>query len=148
MTLTAPINPIKSSSGSFFPFPLTSSIELTAVRFYVEEVLRVLPLTGKCQRTMLCTWLCELYVHQIATLALSNDIDKDLMNKFQEFLRQHRSSLDPAITMKLIASRGLQPLIVFYAQLIGDYDKVMYFFLNDRRYNDAITLINEHEIQK
>ena len=140
---TVPINPGKSLSGSFLPFPLTSSDELTAVRFYVEEVLRILPLTAKCQRTMLCTWLCELYVHQIATLTLANDIDKDLMNKFQEFLRQHRSSLDPAITMKLIASRGLQPLIVFYAQLIGDYDKVIYFYLNDRRYNDAVTLLSD-----
>ena len=134
---------IQSSSESLLPFPLTASVELTAIRFYVEEVLRILPLTAKCQRTMLCTWLCELYVHQIATLTLSNDVDEDLMNKFQEFLRQHRSSLDPAITMKLIASRGLQPLVVFYAQLIGDYETVVYFYLNGRRYNDVIILLSD-----
>ena len=45
--------------------------------------------------------------------------------------------------MQLISSRGLKPLVVFYSQLIGDYDKVIYFYLNDRRYSDAISLLTD-----
>jgi hypothetical protein len=38
---------------------------------YLSEVLKTLPLGAKSQRTMLCTWLCELFLHQISVAAIS-----------------------------------------------------------------------------
>jgi len=130
--------------------PLTSGTELTELRLYLEEILRDLPLTSKSQRTMICTWLCELYIHEISmhTLSKSFKYDPSIMNIFQEFLRMHRSSLDSTTTMQLLLSRGIKPLVTFYAQLVGDYDKVIYNFLLDRRYLDTITLLSDAPFER
>jgi hypothetical protein len=50
---------------------LTGGAELTPLRVYLSEVLKTLPLGAKSQRTMLCTWLCELFLHQISVAAIS-----------------------------------------------------------------------------
>jgi hypothetical protein len=143
-------NPRQSNSLKFLPLPLTTGPELSAVRRYLEELLCFLPLTSKSQRTIVCTWLCELFVHEIAscTLDKTRNINPDVMNRFQSFLRTHKSSLDPATTMQLISSRDVRPLVVFYAQLVGDYEKVVYFYLDDRRYSDVIALLTDAPFEK
>lgn len=45
--------------------------KLFALRSYLTEALRALPLSAKSQRTMLCTWLCEVYLHQISCASIS-----------------------------------------------------------------------------
>jgi hypothetical protein len=50
--------------------------------------------------------------------------------------------------MQLIASRDVRPLVVFYAQIVGDYEKVIYFFLNDRRYADVVSLLTDAPFEK
>lgn len=140
----------KSVGLSFPVLAPGSGPELSAIRRYLEEVLRFLPLTSKSQRTMVCTWLCELFVHEITacTLDKSLRLHGDVMNRFQGFLRTHKGSLDPTITMQLIASRDVRPLVVFYAQIVGDYEKVVYFYLNDRRYADVVSLLTDAPFEK
>lgn len=50
---------------------LSGGADLTPLRIYLAESLKTLPSTAKSQRTMLCTWLCEIYLHQISTAAIS-----------------------------------------------------------------------------
>ncbi len=50
---------------------LSGGAELTPLRIYLSEALKTLPSTAKSQRTMLCTWLCEIYLHQISAAAIS-----------------------------------------------------------------------------
>lgn len=54
---------------------LTGGAELTPLRVYLAETLKTLPISAKSQRTMLCTWLCEIYLHQIAAAGISASPD-------------------------------------------------------------------------
>lgn len=50
---------------------LTGGAELTPLRVYLSETLKTLPMGAKSQRTMLCTWLCEIFLHQIAAAGIN-----------------------------------------------------------------------------
>jgi hypothetical protein len=43
---------------------------LTPLKVFLLQVLRSLSSSAKMQRTMLCTWLCDLYLHQISLARL------------------------------------------------------------------------------
>jgi hypothetical protein len=65
----------------------------TPLRIYVSEVLKSLGTMMKAQKTMLATWLCEIYLHQICLIEdLSDSVKKldDLVVEFQKFLREYR----------------------------------------------------------
>ena len=150
----------KNSVKCLKPFIVTNSIELSAVRVYLEDVLRSLAMTSKSQRTMICIWLCEVYAHQIISTQLSlktanrsftgrsDSSDSELIGKFKDFLRFNKASLDPTTTMGLLSARGSRPLMMFYAQIIGDYEKVVYFFLDDKKYTDAIGVLSDAPFER
>ena len=45
---------------------LTVGAPLTPLRVFLLHTLKVLPAGAKMQRAMLCTWLCDIFLHQIA----------------------------------------------------------------------------------
>jgi hypothetical protein len=49
---------------------LTCGSDVNPLRVYLTEMLKVLPNSSKSQRTMVCTWLCELYLHMISVSQL------------------------------------------------------------------------------
>ena len=52
------------------------------------------------------------------------------------------------ITLNLINSRDHQPLMLFYAQIVGDYHRVVSMFMSQERYNDAIVVLTDAPIEK
>lgn len=67
---------------------LSSEANLTSLRVYLQEKLRILPVGTKSQRTMIATWLCEVYLHLIATGG--GVADSKLLRQFKDFLRNNR----------------------------------------------------------
>jgi hypothetical protein len=59
------VQSLAKQSSSFVNSPA-----LTSVRVFLLECLQVLSQASKSQRTMLATWLCEIYLHQITCAAL------------------------------------------------------------------------------
>lgn len=68
---------------------LTDEVTITALRIYLQEKLRMLTVTEKSQRTMIATWLCEIYIHMIAIFDQKPNESK-LLKVFKDFLRNHR----------------------------------------------------------
>ncbi len=105
-----------NSSGknnNVFPLRISDANNLNALCIYLTEKLRIIPNTAKAQRTMVCTWLCELYLQRIAmadlasttnsggqgnakeSLLRSVDVrnatdDDELVNQFKDFIRSNR----------------------------------------------------------
>lgn len=52
------------------------------------------------------------------------------------------------ITLNLINSRDHQPLMLFYAQIVGDYHRVVGMFMSQERYTDAIAVLTDAPIEK
>lgn len=78
---------------------------LRTLRFYLIELLGKIPKTSKSQRTMLCTWLVEIILHQILDSQFTalkskkekikatrppHEAEADLIQLLKEFLRMNR----------------------------------------------------------
>lgn len=76
---------------------LSREVNLSPVRIYLLELLKLLPTTSKSQRTIVCTWLCEIYLHQITDDSLEAERERVvsssqqlLFTEFSQFLRANR----------------------------------------------------------
>jgi hypothetical protein len=58
---------------------------LNAIKIYLLELSKVVPSSAKSQRTMICTWLCEIYLHQFSVCG-SSSIEEDI----KLFMRSNR----------------------------------------------------------
>jgi hypothetical protein len=58
-------NRVAYTSPSLVDTAISKGCALTPLKVFLLQVLRSLPSGAKMQRTMLCTWLCDLYLHQI-----------------------------------------------------------------------------------
>jgi hypothetical protein len=148
---------------------------IVALRIYLQEKLRMLHVSAKSQRTMIATWLCEIYIHMLAVydqLSISSSsksaaADSKLLKMFKDFLRNNRwvspllvlaphvslpysGTLDTPTTISLLVSRGpeFRPILLFYCQIVGDYDRVLSQYISEGKYSDAIAVLQNSPIEK
>lgn len=94
----SPLQPVSKSeidpttpqgSGKFLW--LCNHVNVAPVRIYLIELLKLLPASSKSQRTILCTWVCEIYLHEITENALSAAKGRpDLTSEFNLFLKANK----------------------------------------------------------
>jgi vacuolar protein sorting-associated protein 18 len=125
----------------------------SSLRLYITEKLGTLsPTVHKAQRTMLCTWLAELYLRALNAHSSSSNSSsttdnssssngsrdgssdnitqqqqqqQQLRQKFRAFLERHHDALNPAATSALLSSHGCSDELLFFAELTGDYERVL-----------------------
>jgi hypothetical protein len=72
-----------------------SGRDLNALRIFLLEVLKALPASSKSQRTMVCVWLLEIFMHQITSSSLNGKVEQELATQRTaecvEFIRANRS---------------------------------------------------------
>ncbi|TDH68068.1 hypothetical protein CCR75_004272 [Bremia lactucae] len=140
----------------------TRSFEEVALKFLEKETrdslllfllqkLKSLGLDEKTQKTVLCSWIVELFLDKFNVLKGSaQDVDAhaNLLFEFKQFLQDQKSHLDPATTFNLISSHGRPDELVFYATLIEDYEKVITYHVDRGEYGAAIELLRSVETSK
>ncbi|RLN02542.1 hypothetical protein BBJ28_00014298 [Nothophytophthora sp. Chile5] len=133
----------------------TRSFEEVALKFLEKETreslllfllqkLKSLSSEEKTQKTVLCSWIVELFLDKFNVLKGSaQDVDAhaNLLFEFKQFLQDQKSHLDPATTFNLISSHGRPDELVFYATLIEDYEKVITYHVHRGEYGAAIELL-------
>jgi uncharacterized protein YlaN (UPF0358 family) len=60
----------------------------------------------------------------------------------------NRASLDIPTTLSLINARNHQGLLLFFAQIVGDYPRVVSMQVAQRRYTDAIAVLSDAPIER
>jgi hypothetical protein len=142
------VSTITSSSGTGTVPAVTSAAvdvysaaALDPLRIFLLEVLLHLPLSAKSQRTMLCTWLVEIFLHQIMTRQLTGRVDEEQRSTADctAFFRANRSSFDVSTVLQLIVSRNHRPLLLFFVKIMGDYYRATCVLMSEKRYAEAIT---------
>ncbi|KAE8911732.1 Vacuolar protein sorting-associated protein 18 [Phytophthora fragariae] len=140
----------------------TRSFEEVALKFLEKEtrdslllfLLQKLKSLGgdeKTQKTVLCSWIVELFLDKFNVLKGSaQDVDAhaNLLFEFKQFLQDQKTHLDPATTFNLISSHGRPDELVFYATLIEDYEKVITYHVDRGEYGAAIELLRSVETSK
>ena len=107
----------------------------------------------KTQKTILCTWLTEMYLEQLANASAASgiaSIDADeyhaIIKDFETFLKTYESSLDRATTFHLISSHGRMDELLFYSELIKDYERVVGHHMQKGDYEAALNVLSQKEV--
>ncbi|KAF8953441.1 hypothetical protein CPC16_003759 [Podila verticillata] len=132
--------------------------ERDALRSYLLIKVDKLRKGDKTQKTIICTWLVEIYLsklNQLEDLAASSAADSDVQNlmaeqrvledEFKAFLETNKMYLDKKTTYKLLASHGRTEQLLFYAILIGDYERVISHWIQEKNYRNALDVLSKQE---
>ncbi|KAF9575733.1 hypothetical protein EC968_001923 [Mortierella alpina] len=132
--------------------------ERDALRSYLLTKVDKLRKGDITQKTIICTWLVEIYLskmNQLEDLAASSAADSDVQNfqaeqitledDFKGFLETNKNFLDKKTTYKLLASHGRTEQLLFYAVLIGDYERVISHWIQEKNYRNALDVLSKQE---
>ncbi|KAG0232703.1 hypothetical protein BGW42_007957 [Actinomortierella wolfii] len=94
-------------------------------------------------------------LNQLEDLAASAVSDSDAENlqaeqalledEFKSFLETNKNYLDKKTTYKLLASHGRTSQLLFYAELIGDYERVISHWIQEKNYRNALEVLSKQE---
>ncbi|KAL7316431.1 tethering complex subunit [Mucor circinelloides] len=141
--------------------------EVDALRVYLSSKLSRLRKNDQTQKTMLATWLVEIYLSKLneledlassahcspipneATSLIPNteayfleQLD-EVRDEFKTFLETYSGNLHRPTTYKLIASQGRNDEFLFFASLIGDYDKVISHWITEKNWTKALAVLSK-----
>ncbi|KAG2023080.1 DigA protein [Coprinopsis cinerea AmutBmut pab1-1] len=129
--------------------------ERDALRSYLISRLERTKKTDVTQRMMLATWLVEFYLGKcndlddiIASQSVSQDVDNlkteraILQDDLRQFFDTYKSNLNKETVYELIQSHGRTDMYLYYANLIGDYQRVVEHWILDEEWLKAIEVIS------
>lgn len=103
----------------------------------------------KSQRTMIATWLCESYLHDMHCKDSSSTGQQTNDTKYgavEDFLISNTKHFDHGVTGSQLTDRGgiIPTRTQFnYFHLLGNYEQVISSLVNDKKYLEAITILKE-----
>ncbi|KAG0252035.1 hypothetical protein BG011_007258 [Mortierella polycephala] len=132
--------------------------ERDALRSYLLAKVDKLRKGDITQKTIICTWLVEIYLskmNQLEDQAASSATESDVQNlyaeqqvledEFKGFLEINKMYLDKKTTYKLLASHGRTDQLLFYAVLIGDYERVISHWVQEKNFKSALEVLSKQE---
>ncbi|CAG8443951.1 10866_t:CDS:10 [Ambispora leptoticha] len=130
--------------------------ERDALRDYLMNKLEKLRRVDLTQKTMIATWLVEIFLSKINLLedkaASGAGVEESesykteqklLVDDFKTFLQTYKTDLDKRTTYNLIASHGRTEELLYYATLIGDHEKVISHWIAEKDYKQALDVLSK-----
>lgn len=68
---------------------------------------------------------------------------EDVRDEFKTFLETYHGNLHRPTTYKLIASQGRNDEYLFFASLIGDYEKVIAHWITEKNWGKALAVLGK-----
>ena len=94
--------------------------------------------TNSTQLTLITTWLSEIYLDNLNTLQNNKDAYDSLKEEFEQFLKDYKENLNKSTTMMLISSHGRIQELLYFAELIDDYETVVSYYIQQSNYITAL----------
>ncbi|KAI4806185.1 hypothetical protein E4T44_11268 [Aureobasidium sp. EXF-8845] len=133
--------------------------EQDALRKYLLTKLSVLKRSSIMQRIMVASWLVELFMAklnllddtisakaEISEAAPIANVQEDLPSmrrEFQEFVSKYKSDLDRKTTYELISSHGREEELLYFANVIDDYNYVLSYWVQRERWQEAMSVLKK-----
>lgn len=141
-----------------------------ALRRYLLVKLGSLPKKAIMQRTMVASWLVELFMSKLNQLddtistkaevtAISSAVSDQpvatasaaemakqlpaVRREFQDFCTRSKADLDAATTYEVISAHGREEELLFYASLIEDNNYVLNYWIQRERWQDAMNVLKK-----
>jgi hypothetical protein len=67
----------------------------------------------------------------------------EVRDEFKSFLESYNGNLHRPTTYKLMASQGRNEEFLFFASLIGDYDKVISHWITEKNWTKALAVLSK-----
>ncbi|KDQ63405.1 hypothetical protein JAAARDRAFT_147697 [Jaapia argillacea MUCL 33604] len=129
--------------------------ERDALRSYLISRLERTRKTDLTQRMMLATWLVEFYLSKcneledsVASESVSHDVE-DLQTErtiveedLRNFFTTYKANLDTSTVYELIQGHGRTDMYLFFATVVGDYERVVEHWILEEEWTKAIDVIN------
>ena len=120
---------------------MTAKLEAIDAAVDTDEDLK----RSQMQQTILCTWLTEMFLHQLNALqqpalhygGSASAAFEDASTDFRLFLNKHSSYLDKATTLALLSSHGRTEELLYYCKIMQDYDRIISFHIQSARYAEG-----------
>lgn len=126
-----------------------------ALRYYLITRLERLKKSDITQRTMLSTWLVEIYLSKLdelediaAAQAASQDVENYRLEQglideeLRQFLITYTEDLDERTTFSLISRHGRTDLMLHYAAVVGQHERIVRHWIDARDWTRAIEALN------
>lgn len=136
--------------------------EQDALRKYLLVKLSTLKKGSIMQRTMLASWLLELYMAKLNQLddtistraelttngsgGTSSDTERQLpilRREFQDFVTKYKPDLDRKTAYEIISAHGREEELLFYANVVEDFNYVLSYWVNRERWNEAMNVLKK-----
>ena len=130
-----------------------------ALRLYLQTKMTAYRKTSIMQRTMIASWLVELFMSKMnalddtittnAQLVESTDpaVTKDelsiIRREFKDFVLHYKSDLDAKTTYETISNHGREQELLSYATVIEDHDFVLSYWLQRERWSEALEVLKK-----
>ena len=135
----------KTSSYSFehITLKLLAAGEKEALKRYLSDKLDHMRSSDRAQLTMVCTWLTEMYLDKLnaASAAERSDDYHEVLDEVRQVLQDHVKNLDPPTTYQLMLHHGRMDVMVYYAELNGDYHRVISHHMQKRDWTKALDVL-------
>ena len=136
------------------------------VEIYLNQLLEGIKYNPekKMQRSILCSWLCELQLGKITKLKSESEgiiaeiekaqkqlitelYDKEI-EKFNIFLEEYQNDLESETVFQLLQSHGRLNDCLLFSSLKKDYEMIALHYINKHDYKQAIEVINNIDKEK
>ncbi|KAI7371687.1 hypothetical protein KC354_g375 [Hortaea werneckii] len=136
--------------------------ENDALRKYLLVKLGTLPKKAVMQRTMVASWLIELFMAKLNqlddTISTKADFSADgqsgnaaemqkllpqVRKEYQDFVGKYKSDLDRKTVYEIIGSHGREEELLFYANVVDDCDYVISYWVQRERWTEAMTVLKK-----
>ncbi|KIJ68589.1 hypothetical protein HYDPIDRAFT_165357 [Hydnomerulius pinastri MD-312] len=128
--------------------------ERDALRSYLTSRLERTRKTDLTQRMMLATWLVEFYLSkcdELDDLCASESVAGDVENMqtertileedLRQFFETYKVNLDRNTVYELIQGHGRTDMFLFYATVVGDFERVIQHWILEEDWLKAIDII-------
>lgn len=130
-----------------------------ALRYFLVTRLERLRRTDLTQRTLLATWLVEIYLSKLdqledvaAAQAPSEDVENYVLERnmiedeLKQFLITYHDSLDARTTFSLIGRHGRSDIMLHYASVVGEHDRIVRHWIQEEDWSKALdALSRQHD---
>ncbi|ERF69333.1 hypothetical protein EPUS_04038 [Endocarpon pusillum Z07020] len=138
---------------------LIDSGQEDALRKYLITKLGTYKKSSTMQRTMMATWLIQIFMGKlnalddmVATKAelLENTDAKGAkeqlqrtMREYQDFVSKYKSDLDAKTVYEVVGSHDREEELLFFANTINDYNFVLSYWVQREKWTEALTVLNK-----
>ena len=88
----------------------------------------------KLQLNLICTWLVEIYI---------NFVEAKELGPFRQMIRENKKYLDQDIIYQLLQNYGRIDELIVFASIMGDYEKVISYYINQDEVDMALNKLTE-----